>query len=114
MLGQNISLTSMDNIPILAFDRGTARICVGRNYYIHRFRISDLQNVVQSLESEFNKVEDTQYTKIISEEFKAIAGLLKSIIPQRKKRWDAVGTVWKFIAGSPDANDLKVYVSNYG
>ncbi|XP_053661555.1 uncharacterized protein LOC128710639 [Anopheles marshallii] len=34
---------------------------------------------------------------------------LKNTIPiHRAKRWDTIGTVWKFIAGSPDANDLRL------
>ena len=28
--------------------------------------------------------------------------------PRRSKRWDTIGTVWKWIAGSPDAQDLDI------
>lgn len=27
---------------------------------------------------------------------------------KRFKRWDSIGSVWKFIAGSPDADDLRI------
>lgn len=32
--------------------------------------------------------------------------------PSRQKRWNSLGTAWKFIAGSPDANDLKMINSS--
>lgn len=31
---------------------------------------------------------------------------------RRQKRWNSLGTGWKFIAGSPDANDLKIINSS--
>lgn len=33
---------------------------------------------------------------------------LKPINPRRTKRWDTLGTAWKWIAGSPDADDLRI------
>lgn len=33
---------------------------------------------------------------------------IKPTKSRRNKRWDAVGTVWKWIAGSPDAEDLRI------
>lgn len=31
---------------------------------------------------------------------------------KRRKRWNKLGTVWKYLAGSPDANDLKIINSS--
>lgn len=42
-------------------------------------------------------------------EFQEIDKLVKNLVPfKRQKRWDAIGTVWKFIADSPDTNDLRL------
>lgn len=39
--------------------------------------------------------------------------LLQRITPiRRQKRWDRVGTIWKYIAGTPDADDLKLINSS--
>lgn len=46
---------------------------------------------------------------VIMQKFDEINFSLENIIQtNRQKRWDAVGTVWQFIAGSPNANDLKL------
>lgn len=63
---------------------------------------------MESLYAEFKKVMETQYTHIITEEFDQITSNLKTILPNRHKRWDTIGTVWKFVAGSPDADDLRL------
>lgn len=94
----------MDYVPIVAFDRGTARIIKGTHYYIHHFKVLEMQNEINSMVSAFN-VEETQFTPIITAQFEHVTEMLKTLIPRRQKRWDTVGTVWKFIAGSPDAND---------
>ena len=39
--------------------------------------------------------------------------LLRKLSPvNRFKRWDSVGTVWKYLAGNPDANDLRIINSS--
>ncbi|XP_053675583.1 uncharacterized protein LOC128725832 [Anopheles nili] len=106
---QNISMSSLDNVPILAFHRGEARITNGNNYYIHRFNISDIRQDIKILSRAFSLLERNQLSTIIEEEFSYAFEMLKITTPiRRSKRWDTIGTVWKFIAGNPDANDLKL------
>lgn len=39
--------------------------------------------------------------------------MLQKLNPnKRQKRWDKVGTIWKYIAGTPDADDLKLINSS--
>lgn len=44
------------------------------------------KNEINSLSSELNKVEDNQYTDIITAEFIHVKMMLKAIIPNRQKR----------------------------
>uniref|UniRef100_A0AB38Z2P4 Envelope protein n=1 Tax=Panta errantivirus TaxID=3078412 RepID=A0AB38Z2P4_9VIRU len=99
----------MENIPIVAFNRGNARVAVGNNYYIHHFNVSSIQHEIRILSAEFSSLEETQFTTIIEQEFTNANDMLKNTFPiHRSKRWDTIGTVWKFIAGSPDADDLRL------
>ncbi|XP_049531149.1 uncharacterized protein LOC125948789 [Anopheles darlingi] len=107
--GQNISISSLENIPIVAFNRGNARVAVGNNYYIHHFNVTSIQREIRILSAEFSSLEETQFTTIIEQEFTNANDMLKNTFPiHRGKRWDTIGTVWKFIAGSPDADDLRL------
>ncbi|XP_055630115.1 uncharacterized protein LOC129770936 [Toxorhynchites rutilus septentrionalis] len=39
--------------------------------------------------------------------------LRQNLLPiKRRKRWNQLGTAWKYLAGSPDANDLKIINSS--
>ena len=50
-----------------------------------------------------------QFSTLIIEEFNQIDNVLKTLISTRRtKRWDSLGSAWKFVAGSPDANDLRI------
>lgn len=61
----------------------------------------------------FKQIEENQFTSLILEEFNELDTNLKNLLPiRRKKRWNQLGTVWKYIAGSPDANDLKIINSS--
>ncbi|XP_035892566.1 uncharacterized protein LOC118503408 [Anopheles stephensi] len=110
-MAQNVTISSLENIPIIAFNRGEARVATGMTIYVHHFEIGAIQNELQVLLKEFHSIEETQFTTIISEEFKTTYDTLGNILPStlvRTKRWDTLGTIWKFIAGTPDANDLRL------
>ncbi|XP_055608069.1 uncharacterized protein LOC129755545 [Uranotaenia lowii] len=99
--------------PIFIYDVGIGRIQYQSNYYIHHFNIKTLKTYITDLKEKFNKIEINQFTEIIQEKFDEINYFLENIIPiRRQKRWDTVGTVWKFIAGTPDANDLRLINSS--
>lgn len=99
--------------PIFIFEYGISRIQYQSYYYIHHFSIESLRTHVVDLRNKFDQIERNQFSEIILQKFDEINHSLQNIIPiKRQKRWDAVGTVWKFIAGSPDANDLKLINSS--
>lgn len=86
-----------------------SRLKYSSYHYIHHFSIESLRTHVVDLRNRFDEIDKNQFSEFILQKFDEINEYLKSIIPiRRQRRWDAVGTVWKFIAGSPDANDLKL------
>ncbi|XP_049301716.1 uncharacterized protein LOC125775208 [Anopheles funestus] len=82
---------------------------MGNNYYIHHFNVSNIQSEIKILSVEFRTLEETQFSTMIEQEFRNAYEMLKNTFPiHRTKRWDSIGAAWKFIAGSPDANDLRL------
>lgn len=109
---RTLHLQKLDR-PIFVFDYGTSRIRYQSYYYIHHFSIEALKTHIVNLRDKFDQIEKNQFSEIIIEKFDEINKSLESIVPlKRQKRWDTVGTVWKFIAGSPDADDLKLINSS--
>ena len=68
---------------------------------------------VNKLKTRFDQLEENQFTGLIIQMFSHIQHTLSNLSPSKRyKRWDKIGTVWKFIAGNPDANDLKIINSS--
>lgn len=68
-----------------------------------------MKSYVDDIRVQFNGLLTSQFTNLIVDQFIHIETTLNSLNPfKRRKRWDSLGTVWKFIAGSPDANDLRL------
>lgn len=108
-----IELRDIGRQPILIFHQGEARIRLDYKYYIHHFNLTSIKTQVKSLRDQFENFSKNQFTDLIIEKFNEIDFAFKSIDPVRRhKRWDSLGTAWKFLAGSPDANDLRVINSS--
>ncbi|XP_050099576.1 uncharacterized protein LOC126579902 [Anopheles aquasalis] len=104
---QTIKIDNIDQ-PILAVSKGIGRIQIGTKYYIHHFNISRWKQSMQEIEEDFEELPYNQFTAIIGERMDEIHQSINYLQNRRSKRWDTVGTVWKFIAGNPDANDLRM------
>lgn len=53
----------------------------------------------------------SSFYEIITHKMKEVHDNLYQLTPQRhhrRKRWDALGTAWKWLAGNPDADDLRI------
>lgn len=108
-----IKLRDIGRQPILIFHHGEARIRLDFKYYIHHFNLTTIRTQVKSLRDQFDNFSKNQFTDLIIEKFNEVDFALKSIDPVRRhKRWNSLGTAWKFLAGSPDANDLKIINSS--
>lgn len=85
---------------------------IGNIKIIHPINISTLENSVYSftkLARQINK--ELPISKLILQKSKDLLNNLHQLKPmktRRTKRWDLIGTSWKWIAGSPDADDLRI------
>lgn len=89
---------------------GEARIIKGTTCIVHNVNITLLQQSVESWAST-QFPEDSIWTPLILDRINSINKGARDIqplyLPKRIKRWDKLGTGWKWLAGSPDANDLR-------
>nr|XP_029713276.1 uncharacterized protein LOC115257610 [Aedes albopictus] len=110
---QTIDIRQINNQSLIALDHGPARIQNGSYYYLHHFNLTSIRIYVDILNNQFENLSPNLFSPIISQQFKTIHLLLQRLSPiRRQKRWDRVGTIWKYIAGTPDAEDLKVINSS--
>ncbi|XP_062711508.1 uncharacterized protein LOC115268173 [Aedes albopictus] len=113
VISSRVDISRIDHLPVVIFHSGSARIQLSSYYYIHHFNITSLGNHVANLRVQFEQLKYNQFTELILQKFDEIHRTLKNMSPSRRqKRWNSLGTGWKFIAGSPDANDLKIINSS--
>lgn len=78
---------------------------------VHPINLGQLENYIDKVD---NIVQDTiKENKPLSNVLKIKLHKLHSIITKvrpinRNRRWEVLGKVWKYVSGSPDAEDLKV------
>lgn len=108
-----IDLQDLGRQPLLVFHHNEARIRLDYRYYIHHFNLTSIKSQVRNLKNQFENFSKNQFTDLIIEKFNEIDFAFKSIDPlKRHKRWDRLGSAWKFLAGNPDANDLRIINSS--
>lgn len=109
---QSIKLRKIDQ-PILGFEKGLGRIQIDTKYYLHHFNITSIQSHVRKIRDHFDTLQFNQFTNLIVQKFNQIETNFNILTPSKRvKRWDTLGTIWKFLAGSPDANDLRIINSS--
>lgn len=109
----NLSIRSLHDNPVLLIKIKDCKIQSGSLKIIHPINISSIQESVDYLITAFydKPMEKTPLEQLIKYKIKTLYNNLVQITPMRaprQKRWEAIGTAWKWIAGSPDAQDLRV------
>lgn len=110
---QELELKHLENKPILVMKYKSCKIQSGNIKIIHTINLTDLELTINLLtNSAYTNIDDKNHlTKIMKYKVKQLYSNLYQLKPskhQRHKRWDMIGTTWKWIAGSPDAEDLRI------
>lgn len=110
MTNANIEIQDIGNQPIFLFQHGSARVRTGYKYYIHQFDIKNIKQQVAVISANLDFCHTgTDAAALIQIRLQELDTHFKSIDHiKRKKRWDTLGTIWKYIAGTPDAEDLRI------
>lgn len=101
------------NNPIVQIKISDCKIQTGSIKIIHPVNLGTIEETIESLTNSFyNKLTPTNpLHEVIKFRIKKLYSTLYGLKPQqsrRHRRWDSLGTAWKWIAGTPDAQDLQL------
>ncbi|XP_049291668.1 uncharacterized protein LOC125768285 [Anopheles funestus] len=110
--GGTLQIRNLDNDPILFLEKQECKIQTGTLKIIHPINLTNIENNIKKFETIAKKInKNLPISDLITERVEEIKNRLDQIVPRetkRIKRWDALGTTWKWLAGSPDAVDLRI------
>lgn len=114
MMCQELSIRNLHQDAILMQQLGPCKIQIFENIrIIHPIILADLELTINQLTNfVYNRNNNNNVlTEISKHKIRELYTSLLQIEPRthyRRKRWDVIGTTWKWIAGSPDAQDLRI------
>lgn len=82
---------------------------------IHPINLTTIKETIELFNFAVNNsdLEDSLFEHVIKKKIDKINLSFNRIIPSRRyKRWESLGKAWKYVSGSPDADDLKVINSS--
>lgn len=112
---QELGIRHLNQDPIIALEVGKCRIQTGTTRIIHPINLTDIEVTMELVTELAYKKITNPLTKIVRQKLQELYTNLHQIKPStrtRRKRWDALGTTWKWIAGNPDAEDLRAINSS--
>lgn len=111
---QDIGIRNLINKPILSIQVTKCRLETGNINVIHPINLTNLEYTIDTLTNLIYKREHNNnfLQSITKHKVRELYTNFHQIKPSRattrSKRWDAIGTTWKWIAGTPDADDLRI------
>lgn len=106
-----IHVHDLTNNPLAIIPLGKAKVKIGFVRVIHPIDLIQISNTIEEVNREVQR-SSTVYPLcelLVIKSYKLYETFLKlQPISRRQKRWNSIGTAWKWIAGSPDAEDLRI------
>ncbi|XP_053661718.1 uncharacterized protein LOC128710884 [Anopheles marshallii] len=89
---------------------GEAKIRIGYVRVIHPTNLLDISKMIDEIiELISTEVQTESLEKLIQVKAMKLQETFKKVKPFKKqKRWNTIGKVWKWVAGTPDADDLQI------
>nr|XP_029731544.1 uncharacterized protein LOC115267933 isoform X1 [Aedes albopictus] len=109
-----LNVINIGNNPIVEIKITNCKIQTGNIKIIHPVKLDRIEESMEIITNSFyNKLTNTNNPlhEVIKFRIKKLYATLYGLKPQqarRHRRWDSLGTAWKWIAGSPDAQDLHI------
>jgi len=109
----NLEIKHLDKDPILVLKLRDCKIQTGTLKIIHPINLRTIEDTITTLiKFTYDRLDtNTSMYKLIENKIKILTDNFYQLNPlthSRSKRWDTVGKVWKWIAGTPDADDLRL------
>lgn len=105
----------LNNSPLAVIPLGEAKTKVGYVRIIHPIDLNDIASIIAKINRDIqDKTHCNALQDLIDIKNRRLYETYWKIKPfiSRTKRWNAIGTTWKWIAGSPDAEDLRIINSS--
>lgn len=89
-----------------------SKIITGQSKVINKINTTTIERTVHDVKTKIltRQNDDPEMTALLKWKIDELETNLKQIQPRhrRQKRWDALGRAWKWMSGSPDADDLRL------
>lgn len=112
MDGQKLEIRKLNDNPVLLLKRGECWIQTGSIKIVHPINLTSIERNVYLMNKVVKQIDSEHpISQLAKQKSRALIDNLrqvKPIQPRRQRRWDTLGTAWKWLAGSPDAEDLRV------
>lgn len=114
ILTHHLQIIDLKNDPVLVLDIRKSKIQIGTIKMIHPINLTQLDISLRNIEKISFQVTDpkSDFHNLINHKIRSLFDDLSELQSnrgqRRSKRWDFIGTTWKWIAGSPDADDLRM------
>ncbi|XP_055624672.1 uncharacterized protein LOC129778992 isoform X1 [Toxorhynchites rutilus septentrionalis] len=115
MATSDLRIHTLDQSPIIIVPLGPAKISTSSLRIVHPINLTSIGTIVEN----FNAVSmerlsnQTPFKSIVKAKLDKINLSYNRIKPlRRRKRWESLGKAWKYVSGSPDADDLKIINSS--
>lgn len=110
---QDLTIRNLHHDVILMHKTSRCRIQIGNTRIIHPINLTDIEITINHLTNLVHNKNNNNYVLSVIGKHKIrelYTNLLqiKPLTHHRIRRWDTIGTTWKWIAGNPDAQDLRI------
>lgn len=101
-LCQQLKIKDLKTDPLLILEVKTCKIQIGTMKIIHPINITMIEKTIDELHTSLlQKIEpSSSFYNMIKFKIYNMYSTIKQLKPRRFRRWDTIGTVWKWIAGS--------------
>lgn len=103
---------------IITIDKGVAKIQQGTFTIIHVIKIKEYEDFINNVQAFINQNIPKTHNKypLLILELTQTTNILENLTPttnnRQRRSIDAIGTVWKYIAGTPDHHDFQILANN--
>lgn len=110
--GQKLEIKKLNDDPVLLLEKRQCWIQTGTIKIIHPINLTTIEKNVNLMNKVARQLTNnhpiSELVKLKSRELINNLRQVKPVQPRRQRRWDSLGTAWKWLAGSPDAEDLRL------
>lgn len=106
-----IQIHDLNNNPLAIVSIGKAKTRLGYVRILQPIEFAQLKGIVDNFNNLVNlKIYNNQLYRLLQSKNVLLRHTFSKLspLPKRRKRWDSIGTLFKWIAGTPDAEDLRI------